>query len=120
MINLADIVIDLDLAQEFVVYRSTGSFVKGRWVESASEQIKMTGVVSVMSQRELAFMPEGDRVSGAMVFHTNRELFVTRAGTEPGTSDKIMWRGEFYKLFNVFPYSDYGYYKAVGERMKGN
>jgi hypothetical protein len=123
LINVGEIITDPDLVQSFTVYRSSGQFVKGRWVEDAPEQITMYGVVSVMSQRELSFMPESDRVKAAMVFHSRVPIYVTRAAdgsNSGGTSDKIMWRGDYYKISSVSPYSDYGYYKAVGERIKGN
>lgn len=120
VIQLGDIVLDPDFAQQFTVYRSTGDWVKGKWTESTPEQITMTGVISVMNEKELQAMPEGDKVKGAMVFHTTQELFVTRNGTEKGTSDKIYWRGDYYRLFNIAPYADYGYFRAAGERITGN
>jgi hypothetical protein len=120
VINVGEIVTDPDFAQSFTVYRSTGSFVKGDWTESTPEEIIMRGVVTVMNARELAQYPEGDRIKGAMTFYTQEALYVTRVGQEAGTSDQIMWRGEKYKIFNVAPYVDYGFYCAAGERIQGS
>jgi hypothetical protein len=64
-------------------------------------------------------IPEGDRIQGAMTFHSTEALYVTRIGNASGTSDKILWRGEYYKLVSVYPEVDWGYYKAVGTRIKG-
>lgn len=119
VIQIGDIVLDPDFAQQFTVYRSIGDWVNGRWTESTPEQIIMTGVISVMNERELQAIPEGDKVKGAMVFHTTQELFVTRNGQTKGTSDKIYWRGDYYRLFNIAPYADYGYFRAAGERITG-
>jgi hypothetical protein len=120
MIDVSEIITDPDLAQDYVVYRSSGSFVDGLWVENTPTQIPMRGTISVMSELELAQFPEGDRIKGAMVFHSTQELFSTRIGETEGTSDKILWRGDYYKLFQISPYGDYGYWRAAGERIKGS
>lgn len=120
MINIEEMITDPDFVQDFIILRSSGAFVDGVWTESAPQRIKVQGVVNVMNAKELNMLPEGDRISGGMNFHTTEEVFVTRTGQEQGTSDKIIWRGEQYKIFNVFPYVDYGYYKASGERIKGS
>jgi len=119
MIDVSEIVEDPDFAQEFTVYRSNGSFVKGRWTEGTPTQITILGVVTVMSARELNQLPEGDRIKAAMNFHSTLPIYVTRIGSSPGISDKIFWRGDYYKIFNVVPNVDYGYYKASGERITG-
>lgn len=119
MINVSEIITDPDFAQEFTVYRSSGSFIRGVWTESTPITIKMRGVVTVMNGRELNMLEEGDRIAGGMTFHSCDEIFVTRIGDKQGTSDKIKWRGEYYKVANVFPYVDYGFYKASGVRIKG-
>lgn len=89
------------------------------------EEINMRGVISVASSRELNSLPEGDRVSAAMVFHSMEPIYLTRAvdiveETDGIISDKILWRGEFYRIAKVDPYTDYGFFKATGVRTKGN
>ena len=127
MIDVSEVITDPDLAQSYTVLRSTGSFVKGLWTEDTPTSITMTGVITVANDRELDQIPEGDRIKGAMVFHSTQVLYTTRVGTNEsrkatrsGISDKIVWRGEQYKVLNVSPYIDYGFYKAIGERIKGN
>jgi hypothetical protein len=121
MISLKLAILNRDRLQSFTVYRSSGDWDdNGRWTENAPTQIVMKGVVSVANQKELNQYPEGDRIKGAMVFHTIDPLYPTRTGTDKGTSDKIMWDGEYYRLANVWPYKDYGYYKAIGFRIKGS
>lgn len=125
LVDVSEIVLDPEFAQEFTILRSEGDFVKGRWVEVFGESISMYGVVTIVSARELTFLPEGDRVKGAIMIHTVEPLYLTRAaddssGTGPGISDKIIWHDDTYKIFKIDYYSDYGYYRAVGERVKGN
>jgi hypothetical protein len=122
MIDVSELITDPDFAQDFIVHRSYGHFDEGGWIEDPEGLITMTGVVTVMSQKELAQMPEADRVKGAMIFYSTDEIKVTRniGDQEQGTSDKIDWRGDLYRIFQISTYADYGYYKAVGTRIKGD
>jgi len=125
MISVDEIINDFDLSQKFTVIRSTGSFIKGLWTEGTVTEIEMWGNVTNPTPKDLDQVPEGDRVTGAMVFHTKQPIYVTRAGAgtkkDPNAiSDKIIWRSEYYRLSGVSPYIDYGYYRAVGVRIKGD
>lgn len=117
MIDVSEVITDPDFAQTYVVHRQAGNWEKGRWVRSDEIPIKVIGVVTVADAKTLEQLPEGDRVTGLMCFYATQELFETR---EEGTSDQLEWRGERYRLKRVFPYGDYGYFKAVGERMAGD
>ncbi|MBG9773565.1 hypothetical protein [Brevibacillus laterosporus] len=116
MINVSEVITDPDFAQSFVVHRKSNTWAGGRSVPSEIP-INMTGIVTVADAKTLEQLPEGDRVTGLMCFYSIQELFTTR---EQGTSDQIEWRKELYRVKQVFPYGDYGYYKAVGERMAGD
>lgn len=120
MIDVSEILSDPDLCQDFTAIRSAGSFVGGRWTEDTPVEVPMTGVITVVNSKELQQIPEADQVKGAMAFFSADELFVTRKGETPGTSDRILWRGDYYRIFQVSPYADYGYFKAIGERMTGD
>lgn len=117
MINVSEVITDPDFAQTYVVYRQSGEWVRGSWQASAEKQLRITGVITVADAKTLEQLPEGDRVTGLMCFYAIQELFQTR---EEGTSDQIEWRGERYRVKQVFPYGDYGYWKAVGQRMAGD
>ena len=117
--QLSHVVLHPAFSQIFTVLRSSGDWINGRWTEGTVTKIEMTGVVSVASEKDLQILPEADRVSGMMVFHSVKPLYITRIGTEKGTSDKIIWKGQEWKLKHVWDYSDYGYYKAYGERILG-
>lgn len=116
MIDVSEVITDPDFAQTFVVHRKANKWIAGR-TESTEKDITMTGVIMVADAKTLEQLPEGDRVTGLMCFYSTQELFTTR---EQGTSDQIEWRGERYRVKQVFPYGDYGYYKAVGQRMAGD
>jgi len=120
LINVADIINDPDLAQKYIVYRNTGTWDAGRF-ETSEKTLHFLGVITVPSSKEILQLPEGDRVIGIMCFFSNKEIFTTRQNTSTaGTSDQILWKTNRYRIIQVSPLSDYGYYKAFGVRILGN
>lgn len=125
MINVAHAINDPRFAQKFKVFRKSGEWIKGRFIESEKE-INMIGVITPSKPKEIEMIPEGDRVGGEITIHTTRNLYTTHAiqneeskETE-GTSDQIEWQGERYKVYQVSNYSQYGYYSAIGMRLVSN
>lgn len=116
MLNIAELIHDPDFAQPFTVYRKTGQWAEGEYNQT-EQQISFHGVVVAANTKDLLQVPEGDRVKGIMAFYATEPLLVTN---EVGTSDQVVWRSERYRLFQTWPYADYGYYKALGERMAGD
>jgi hypothetical protein len=120
MIDLSSAVIDPRFAQTFPVFRKTGDWEKGRFEETETE-IKITGTISIASAKQIEFIPEGDRIGGEIAIHTVEPLFTSRdKDNTSGTADQILWHDERYKIYAVKPYSDYGYYFAIGQRLDSN
>lgn len=118
-INVSKVIRNPRFSQQFSVYRKSGEWISGRFVQTETE-IKMTGVVTAPNPNEIMQIPEADRVSGTMCFHSAQELFETRSNDdEKGTSDEIVWQDNRYKVSRVIPWVDYGYWKAFGVRMEG-
>lgn len=117
MIDLSSAVTDPRFAQPFPVYRKNGEWIKGRF-EQVENEIKMIGTISIASAKQIEFIPEGDRIGGEIVIHCVKELYTSRnAPNESGTADELLWHGERYKIYSVNPYSDYGYFSAIGQRL---
>lgn len=116
MINVAEIVNDSDFAQQYTVYRKTGEWDRGSYITTESA-ISFYGTVTVATPHDIVQTAEGDRIQGDMCFYSTQEIFKTR---EQGTSDEIVWNGDRYRIYSVAPWKDYGYYKSIGCRMKGN
>lgn len=114
-INVSRVINNPKFAQKYTVHRKDGDWVGGRWVTTGETQIIYNGVVTAPNAKEILQVPEGDRVKGVMCFHSTQELFVTRA---EGTSDEIEWNGNRYRVSQVMPWADYGYWKAFGIRME--
>jgi hypothetical protein len=119
MINVGEVVVDPDFAQEFNIYRTTGHFGPGGWIQDIPVIIPAYGVIYVASEKELAMFPEADRIKGSMAFVTPIEIMTTSADGG-NISDELEWYGEKYRVINVAPWSDYGFYLALAERMKGS
>jgi hypothetical protein len=119
MIDVSDIVVDPDLAEAFTIYRTTGAFGEGGWIANEPTVVPAKGVVTVVNEKELEMIPEGDRVKGAMNFYTTTPINVTsQAGSN--ISDEIEWKGERYRVVSIAPWVSFGFYKATGVRMEGN
>lgn len=122
MISVSELITDPDFAQAFTVQRSGGSFQLGGYV-SAVTNVPCFGVITVAKEQDLETLPEGDRIGGSMLFYSTKPLYETNVSGDlqgtSGTSDVIAWRGQNYRIAKVFPYADYGYYKALGVRMSG-
>lgn len=99
MIDVADIVADPDLQapQSFVIQRSVLQYVSGG-VLSTTTPISAWGPVQQASNREIAMLPEGDRLGSVRSFWATQPIYLTRssglapslhgevpAGAAPGT-----------------------------------
>ena len=116
MISISEMMNDPDFSQDFIIYRKRPSWVKGKTVLAEDPPLIITGVVIAAGTWDLQQVPEGDRIAGIMAFYSTNPLYVTQSAQ---ISDEIVWNGERYKLLQVSDYRDYGYYKALGERMEG-
>ena len=66
--SVSDIILDPDLAESFIIFRTSGVFVAGVWTAATPTQIPARGVVAVATDQDCEMVPEGDRVTGSMVF----------------------------------------------------
>ena len=120
MIDVSEVVNDPDLAQPFSILRSTGSWLNGVW-NSVVTTIQSYGVIAEPTVRELKMIPEGDLVTGGLLFWSATPLYATHA-TEGvgGSSDILIWRGHNYRVLTVLQFEDWGYYRAFAVRMKAD
>lgn len=114
LIDMAD-ALDADICEPFTIQRYNGQFVAGGYQE-APTAIPSFGVISAPTGDELNQVPEGDRVTGAIVVHTQALLLETNS---KGTSDELVWQGQRYQVVKVWVYQNRNYYKAYAVRMSG-
>lgn len=118
-VDLFEVVTDDDIADPFMVVRSTGRWVRGAF-QGKQESFKAWGVVSNVSPEELNQVPEGDRVTGMRGFACSRQLyrtFVDNSGA--GMSDILVFDNVKYRVVAVLPYKRRGYWKAIAAKMSG-
>lgn len=121
MIDVSEIIDDPDFVQIFKLYRITGQFVNGRWVEDAKQELTRRGVIVPAGSKTLRQLPEADRIIAAIDVYTKEIMYLTsNAENQARTSDQILWKGDLYKLLSVDDYSDHGFYHGVGQRIRGN
>jgi hypothetical protein len=109
---------DPQMTEFFVIQRSTGQFSLGGFTDT-KQNINAYGGVSVAGGKDLDQTPEADRVTGAMKFWMQKEIFVTHETPTAGVSDIIIWKGHHYRIASVLPYPNRGYWSAIGFRMEG-
>lgn len=122
--DLSFVVDDGVLSESYTIIRSTGSFGLGGWT-TTSINIPGWGVVSVAKTEDLEMIPEGDRVTGAMVFHSQQRIYETQednttAGPEQRVSDIMLWRNQQWRVLYIDPYPNRSYWKAIAVRLKGH
>jgi hypothetical protein len=115
MIDLSDIVSDPDFAQPFQIKRSSGQFARGGY-RSTPTTIDAVGVIRPAASQDIEVLPEGDRALGMMTFWSATEMHTT---STTGTSDVLTYRGDDYRVLQVMPSGDFGYWKAIAARLSG-
>jgi hypothetical protein len=126
MLNVSRIINSPRIAQPsaFTVTRSTGTWVNGRFTLTTST-LNYSGTILPASSKDVIQTPEGDRIKGEIAIYTdsNCPLYETflnqKTGNSGNVSDEVTWQGENYKIIQVKPYVDYGYYKAIAVRKRG-
>lgn len=116
MIQVDEITVDPDFAQAFTIKRSTGSWLNGKWTTTTSD-VSAFGTIEPASSKDLKMVPEGDINSEPMSFYSPDPIFTTRDEGTPAASDILVWRGQNFRVLNVFEYQDFGYYHAIAVRM---
>ena len=120
-VNVVRVIRSSRFKQVYTVTRTSGHFKEGKFVLDEPTKFDITGIITVASAKEINMIPEGDRINGAMVFYSLEPLYVTHTDLNgrQGISDRIYWRGNYYKIMQVNPWIDYGYYQAIAVRMEG-
>jgi hypothetical protein len=131
--DLSFVVDDGVLSDFYTVMRSTGTFQLGGWVTTPTN-IQGYGVVSVANNEDLEMIPEGDRVTGAMVFHSQQRIYLTQLDAGYGQSDYgespfgvgiqrvsdiLVWNFQQWRVLHVGPYPNRNYWKAIAVRLAG-
>lgn len=116
MVDVSELIHDVDFCTVFNVYRKKADQWSGGRQVQMEEKIEVKGIVLPASSEDIEMLPEGERTQGLKAFYACRELRLTDSET---TSDICEYKGRRYRLLQVYDYSDFGYYKAIGTRIGG-
>lgn len=112
-LDVSDIVQSPEFIQTITIIRDAGGFwFQGQYTK-APQLIETTGVVSATDEREIQFIPEGDRESEVKTIHVTIPVYTTRNGSEGYEADRVYWNDEIYKVVRVQNSGDYGYWRAI-------
>lgn len=93
MISVQEVVVDPDMTapKPFTVLRSTGQFVMGgNGFNSTTTSIPMFGPVQQATDKEVAMLPEADRISAVRSFWSTQPIYETRSsGPVPSTHGEV-------------------------------
>lgn len=116
LISVAELLSDPDFADEFTLirrYTSTGTDGRAVHVEG---RLDLMGVVQPAGPSAVTLLPEGARVSTAIVIFTAHKLLAAR---EDGAADEVLWNGGRYVVRSVADWGRWGagHYEATCENI---
>jgi len=124
MIDLSEVVEDPDFAQSFTLTRTPGVWSvgeQGAGFQGEPYTVTLWGVIEPASPEDAEVIPEGDRITGAMAFWSTQPILHSAGSqTTPQLADIVNWRGNTYRIVHVYPWTDWGYGKAIGVRQEGD
>ncbi|MCL2084423.1 MAG: hypothetical protein FWH06_04090 [Oscillospiraceae bacterium] len=121
MIDVSDLMDDPDFSCDYTVIRTTGKWVKGRFVLSpVPQRLKYYGPVQPATVKEIEQLSTGDQPIAVMKFMCKmpRRLFLTRdlsqaeTGDDGAISDMILFRGNSYSIIQVMPWNHFKWMRA--------
>ena len=121
MINMANVIVSPLFAQDITVQRSSGHFAIGGYVQDAPTTLTFKGIATHVDIQDVEMGVEADRIRELFKFYTREKIYVTHAaGTTSGTSDKVIYKGQTFRILQNHDYLDYGYNVAIGQRIEGD
>ena len=91
-VNVKRVIVSPKFRQVYTVTRTKGHYEKGKFILDEPIKFDISGVITVATAKEVNMIPEGDRIE---------------------------WQNNKYKIMQVNPWIDYGYYQAIAVRMEG-
>lgn len=121
-LDISEVINDPDFCSDFIVHRTTGTFVGGRFTPTTTP-LPVTGIIEPHDEKEIVQLPPGDSIQGSIDIYTHKQLNTTilaKETWEPDRlSDEVEWHGYRYKVINSLPWGDFGYYRSLAVRKFG-
>ena len=95
---------------------AVGSYVDGRWIESASVTSTIMAAVLAISPRQLRDLPEGQQTTASKLIWTRTTLYAADEGSGR-RADEIVDGSRRYRVLALHDRGEGGYHKAVLEEV---
>ena len=124
MINISELIGDPDFTQPngVTVKRTSYSIVNHQVVPNEPQILKLTGVVTISSNRSTDIQPESDRNAEAINVFTYKPLYTTGlpdpSSVSTFLSDVVVWQGVEYAVMDVLNDAQYGFCKSTCQKLR--
>ena len=90
-----------------------GSYVRGDWVVSTTENFTFVGSVQPLTGKETEFLPETRRDTGLVKVYSNTPLAVSLEGSNTA-GDVVIWAGKRWEVIQELVYANgvFDHYKS--------
>jgi hypothetical protein len=105
LLDVSEILFDPDFADSLVCARNTQTVDDGGLATDTQTQTPFVGVVTNDQGDILRRFPEGSYVTGSIMVHSR---FPLTAGKDGIDADQVMWKGDWYTVFNISDWTTYG------------
>lgn len=105
--------------QAHTLFRLTGSYVDGDWVEASEASISITASIQPATGNDLQNVPEGRRASGVFAVFTDTAIQTAVQGATPTKADRLSIGGILHEAVHVEPWQNnvINHYKALFARI---
>lgn len=115
VINVSE-ALDSDTAQIVTVVRtSIGEYVDGLYVEGSTSTFKTLASVQQPTPKQLEILPEGEKDKDVKLFISKKPIYTTDDEARL-PADKVIYKGNRYKIIRSGDWDDYGHTTAMGVR----
>jgi hypothetical protein len=111
MIDVSDIVLCPEFAQEVDVERNSGGGRDnfGRSLPGSNSTIQIDGSIQPVTEEEKKQFEQGELTEEMIKFLSVDPLYASRDGAE---ADRIIWHGKKYKVLKSKNWTDHGFYRT--------
>ncbi len=114
-INVSE-ALDSDTAMIITVVRTeNGSYVDGIYQEGTTSTFKTLASVQQPTPDDVQMLPEGERNKDLRKFISKKPIRTTSDRDEV-IADKVIYKGNHYKIISVNDWDDYGHTTSIGVR----
>jgi hypothetical protein len=118
MINVAEVVLDPDLASTFqkIPYKSGSFDADSNWIAVYGAAVDIFACIQPSSSQDiLQFLPEAERSKLACSVYSAEPVLQGDGTTTQ--SDLVVWHSKTYRVNNAQYWEDYGYYFAIATQL---